>query len=192
MQPVWDWWWIKWHCNRLFSGHCSFPMSASFHRCSILILQSYNVDIKTWQLTTLLNKALKEYWSTYCIFKSHTSIHWALFQTFSLKESSTVCRYFAFGIGWKGNRWNSGKTEEFLKNTALRNHKSNRVRTRIRLMEDQMRCVLRLRTDIRSGKADIFTNSTHLAYPLHTSPRLTSVSPNGKASIYLDSTQEGS
>jgi hypothetical protein len=32
---MWDLWWTKWHRNRFFSEYFGFPMSISFHRCSI-------------------------------------------------------------------------------------------------------------------------------------------------------------
>jgi hypothetical protein len=34
-QSTWDLWWTKWCCNRFFPEHFGFPMSISFHRCSI-------------------------------------------------------------------------------------------------------------------------------------------------------------
>jgi hypothetical protein len=32
---MWDLWWTKWHCDRFFPKYFSFPLSVSFHRCSI-------------------------------------------------------------------------------------------------------------------------------------------------------------
>jgi hypothetical protein len=34
-QSMWDLWWTKWHWDRLFSEYFGFPLSVSFHRCSI-------------------------------------------------------------------------------------------------------------------------------------------------------------
>jgi hypothetical protein len=31
-------WWTKWHWDRFFSEYFFFPLSISFHRCSITIL----------------------------------------------------------------------------------------------------------------------------------------------------------
>jgi hypothetical protein len=33
----WSLWWTKWHWDRLFSQYFSFPLSVSFHHCSIPI-----------------------------------------------------------------------------------------------------------------------------------------------------------
>jgi hypothetical protein len=33
---MWDLWWTKWHWERVFSESFGFPLSISFHRCSIL------------------------------------------------------------------------------------------------------------------------------------------------------------
>jgi hypothetical protein len=32
---VWDLWWTKWHWDRFFPEYFGFPLSVSFHRCSI-------------------------------------------------------------------------------------------------------------------------------------------------------------
>jgi hypothetical protein len=32
---VWDLWWTKWHWDRFFPEFFGFPLSVSFHRCSI-------------------------------------------------------------------------------------------------------------------------------------------------------------
>jgi hypothetical protein len=32
---MWDLWWTKWHWDRFFPEHFGFPLSISFHRCSI-------------------------------------------------------------------------------------------------------------------------------------------------------------
>jgi hypothetical protein len=32
---MWDLWWTKWHWDRFFSEYFGFPLSISFHRCSI-------------------------------------------------------------------------------------------------------------------------------------------------------------
>jgi hypothetical protein len=32
---MWDLWWTKWHWDRFFSEYFGFPLSVSFHRCSI-------------------------------------------------------------------------------------------------------------------------------------------------------------
>ena len=34
-QSVWDLWWTKWHWDRYFPKYFGFPLSFSFHRCSI-------------------------------------------------------------------------------------------------------------------------------------------------------------
>jgi hypothetical protein len=34
-QSMWDLWWTKWHCDRFFPEYFGFPLSISFHRCSI-------------------------------------------------------------------------------------------------------------------------------------------------------------
>jgi hypothetical protein len=34
-QSMWDLWWTKWHWDRFFSEYFGFPLSISFHRCSI-------------------------------------------------------------------------------------------------------------------------------------------------------------
>jgi hypothetical protein len=34
-QFMWDLWWTKWHWDRFFSESFGFPLSVSFHRCSI-------------------------------------------------------------------------------------------------------------------------------------------------------------
>jgi hypothetical protein len=34
-QSVWDLWWAKWHWDRFFPEHFGFPLSISFHWCSI-------------------------------------------------------------------------------------------------------------------------------------------------------------
>jgi hypothetical protein len=34
-QSMWDLWWTKWHWDKLLSELFSFPLSVSFHRCSI-------------------------------------------------------------------------------------------------------------------------------------------------------------
>jgi hypothetical protein len=32
---MWDLWWTKWHWDRFFPEYFGFPLSISFHRCSI-------------------------------------------------------------------------------------------------------------------------------------------------------------
>jgi hypothetical protein len=32
---MWDLWWTKWHWDRFFFEFFGFPLSVSFHRCSI-------------------------------------------------------------------------------------------------------------------------------------------------------------
>jgi hypothetical protein len=32
---MWDLWWTKWHWDRFFTEYFGFPLSISFHRCSI-------------------------------------------------------------------------------------------------------------------------------------------------------------
>jgi hypothetical protein len=34
-QSMWDLWWTKWHWDRFFPEYFGFPLSISFHRCSI-------------------------------------------------------------------------------------------------------------------------------------------------------------
>jgi hypothetical protein len=34
-QSMWDLWWTKWHWDRFFPEYFGFPLSTSFHRCSI-------------------------------------------------------------------------------------------------------------------------------------------------------------
>ena len=34
-SSMWDLWWTKWHWDRFFSEYFGFPLSISFHRCSI-------------------------------------------------------------------------------------------------------------------------------------------------------------
>jgi hypothetical protein len=36
-RTVWNFWWIKWHCDRVFSKYFCFSLSVPFHPCSILI-----------------------------------------------------------------------------------------------------------------------------------------------------------
>jgi len=36
-QSIWGLWWIKWHRHRFFSEYFGFPLSVSFHYCSICI-----------------------------------------------------------------------------------------------------------------------------------------------------------
>jgi hypothetical protein len=35
IQSMWDLWWTKWHWDRFFPEYVCFPLSMSFHRCSI-------------------------------------------------------------------------------------------------------------------------------------------------------------
>jgi hypothetical protein len=35
VQSKWDLWWTKWHWDRFFPKYFDFPLSISFHRCSI-------------------------------------------------------------------------------------------------------------------------------------------------------------
>jgi hypothetical protein len=37
-QSMWDLWWTKWHWDRFSPEFFGFPLSISFHRCSIIIL----------------------------------------------------------------------------------------------------------------------------------------------------------
>ena len=39
-SPTWGLWWTKWHWNGFSSQYLSFPLSVSFHHCSILIHSS--------------------------------------------------------------------------------------------------------------------------------------------------------
>jgi hypothetical protein len=34
-RSMWDLWWTKWHWDRFFPEYFGFPLSISFHRCSI-------------------------------------------------------------------------------------------------------------------------------------------------------------
>jgi hypothetical protein len=34
-QSMWDLWWTKWHWDRFLPEYFGFPLSVSFHRCSI-------------------------------------------------------------------------------------------------------------------------------------------------------------
>ena len=34
-HSMWDLWWTKWHWDRFFPEYFGFPLSISFHRCSI-------------------------------------------------------------------------------------------------------------------------------------------------------------
>jgi hypothetical protein len=34
-RSLWDLWWTKWHWDRFFSESFGFPLSVSFHRCSM-------------------------------------------------------------------------------------------------------------------------------------------------------------
>jgi hypothetical protein len=34
-QSIWDLWWTKWHWDRFFPEYFGFPLSISFHLCSI-------------------------------------------------------------------------------------------------------------------------------------------------------------
>jgi hypothetical protein len=34
-QSMWNLWWTQWHWDRFFLEYFSFPLSISFHRCSI-------------------------------------------------------------------------------------------------------------------------------------------------------------
>jgi hypothetical protein len=36
-HTMWDLWWTKWHWDRFYSESFGFPLSVSFHRCSIFI-----------------------------------------------------------------------------------------------------------------------------------------------------------
>jgi hypothetical protein len=33
---MWDLWWTKWHWDRFIPEYFGFPLSVSFHRCSII------------------------------------------------------------------------------------------------------------------------------------------------------------
>ena len=41
-QSMWDLWWTKCHWDKLFSEYFGFPLSISFHRCSIKIEKQKN------------------------------------------------------------------------------------------------------------------------------------------------------
>jgi hypothetical protein len=34
-KSMWDLWWTKWHWDRFFPEYFGFPLSISFHRCSV-------------------------------------------------------------------------------------------------------------------------------------------------------------
>jgi hypothetical protein len=36
-RSMWDLWWAKWHWDKFFSEYFGFPLSISFHRCSIKV-----------------------------------------------------------------------------------------------------------------------------------------------------------
>jgi hypothetical protein len=44
---MWDLWWTKWHWDRFFSWYFGFPLSNSFHRCSIKWKNRKNCNIIT-------------------------------------------------------------------------------------------------------------------------------------------------
>ena len=34
---MWNFWWKKWRCDRVFSEHAGFLLSVSFHLCSVVV-----------------------------------------------------------------------------------------------------------------------------------------------------------
>jgi hypothetical protein len=47
---MWDLWWRKWHWDRFFPEYFGFPLSVSFHRCSITRKDEENVIIFVTEL----------------------------------------------------------------------------------------------------------------------------------------------
>jgi hypothetical protein len=50
---MWDLWWTKWQWDRIFLEYFGFPLSISFHRCSITRKNEKNIFIF---ITALHNK----------------------------------------------------------------------------------------------------------------------------------------
>jgi hypothetical protein len=44
-QSMWDLWWTKWHWDKFFSEYFGFPLSISFHRCSITTKRTKKIII---------------------------------------------------------------------------------------------------------------------------------------------------
>jgi hypothetical protein len=55
---MWDLWWTKWHWDRFFPEYFGFPLSISFHRCSITRKIGNNLIIIFIFITWLHNKHL--------------------------------------------------------------------------------------------------------------------------------------
>ena len=51
-QSMWDLWWTKWHWDRFFPEYFGFPLSVSFHRCSITSFSSSSSQGCTISLKT--------------------------------------------------------------------------------------------------------------------------------------------
>jgi hypothetical protein len=54
-QSMWGLWWKKWQWDRIFLPKFGFPLSVSFHKCSINIHSSVTDAIYSQQLTASLN-----------------------------------------------------------------------------------------------------------------------------------------
>jgi hypothetical protein len=53
---MWDFWWTKWHWDRFFPEYFGFPLSVSFHRCSITWKSEKKVIFLFIFITGLHNK----------------------------------------------------------------------------------------------------------------------------------------
>jgi hypothetical protein len=53
---MWDLWWTKWHWDRFFLEFFGFPLSVSFHRCSITRKRIKNNNIIIIFITGLRKK----------------------------------------------------------------------------------------------------------------------------------------
>jgi hypothetical protein len=53
---MWDLWWTKWHWDRFFPEYFGFPLSISFHRCSITRKRTKIIIIMFIIITGLHNK----------------------------------------------------------------------------------------------------------------------------------------
>lgn len=51
---MWDLWWTKWHWNRFLLENLSFPVSLSFHQCTIFMHLSVTSAFLSYQLTVLV------------------------------------------------------------------------------------------------------------------------------------------
>jgi hypothetical protein len=48
---LWDLWWTKWHWDRFFPDYFGFPLSISFHRCSITRKRTKGPPQPWWLVT---------------------------------------------------------------------------------------------------------------------------------------------